>query len=63
MIWYGFYQDHLAAVIRMDGKRGKARERETNQEKSTAEIQVRGLGGMEVVNPLIFEASRGHGQW
>lgn len=62
MIWCGFYQDHLAAVIGMDGKRGEARKRETNQE-TTAEIQVRGLGGMEVVNPLIFEAFQGQGQW
>lgn len=62
MIWYGFYQDHLAAVIGMDGERGKARKRETNQE-TTAEIQVRGLGGMEVVNPFIFQACQGQGQW
>ena len=61
MLWCGFYQDHLAAAIGMDGKRGEARKKETNQE-TTAKIQVRDLGGMEAVNPFIFQASQGQGQ-
>lgn len=61
MIWCGFYPDHLAVVIRMDGRKGKARTRETNQE-TTGEIQVRRVGGIDVVNPFMFQASQGQSQ-